>query len=69
MHIYRYLSGEDNSSFCHKVSKALIEGWILYGEPSYVFDPSINTMRCGQAVTKQVEDQPYNPDTKLVDYD
>jgi hypothetical protein len=25
-------------------------------------------MRCGQAVTKEVSDQPYAPDRKLVDY-
>jgi hypothetical protein len=31
MVIYRFLSGEDDSSFCHKVTKALSEGWLLYG--------------------------------------
>lgn len=68
MHIYRFLSGVDDSSFCHKVTKALAEGWVLYGEPHYVFDPSENRMRCGQAVTKKVDDQPYDPDKKLVEY-
>ncbi|MCA8930510.1 MAG: DUF1737 domain-containing protein, partial [Alphaproteobacteria bacterium] len=29
--IYRFLSGPDDSSFCHKVSKAMSEGWQLYG--------------------------------------
>ena len=68
MHIYRLLTGEDDSAFCHKVSKALIEGWILYGPPQYAFDPATEKMRCAQAVTKEVEDQPYDPDKKLVDY-
>lgn len=68
MLIYRFLSGEDDSSFCHRVTKALSEGWVLYGSPSYAFDPQIKKMRVGQAVTKTVSDQPYDPDKKLVDY-
>ncbi|WP_127144071.1 DUF1737 domain-containing protein [Pelagibacterium montanilacus] len=68
MLIYRFLSGDDDSAFCHKVSKALIEGWQLYGEPRYVHDPGTGRMRCGQAVTRDVADQPYDPDKKLVDY-
>ena len=69
MHIYRFLSGDDDSLFCHKVTKALAEGWILYGPPHYVFDAAQGKMRCGQAVTKEVADQPYDPDKKLVDYE
>ena len=68
MQIYRFLSGEDDSSFCHKVTKALVEGWTLYGSPSYAFDPASSRMRCGQAVVREVADQPYDPDRKLVDY-
>lgn len=68
MHVYRLLTGPDDSSFCHKVTKALADGWVLYGEPKYVFNPSNNEMRCAQAVTKEVADQPYDPDKKLVDY-
>lgn len=69
MYIYRFLSGEDDSSFCHKVSKALTQGWILYGPPQYQFDPSANKMRCGQAVTKEVENQTYDPEKKLTEYE
>lgn len=69
MHIYRFLSGDDDSSFCHKVTKALTEGWVLYGPPHYVYDPSAQKMRCGQAVTKEVDDQPYDPDRKLSEYE
>ncbi|RYE11048.1 MAG: DUF1737 domain-containing protein [Hyphomicrobiales bacterium] len=68
MQIYRYLTGEDDSAFCHKVTKALSEGWELYGSPSYTFDPAEKKMKCGQAVTRIVADQPYNPDKKLIDY-
>jgi hypothetical protein len=68
MQLYRFLSGEDDSAFCHKVTKALSEGWELYGSPSYAYDAVGKKMRCGQAVTKVVADQPYDPDRKLVDY-
>ena len=62
--LYRFLTAEDDSAFCHKVSKALSEGWSLYGPPSYAFDAGSGLMRCGQAVTKLVE-APYDPAMKL----
>ena len=68
MLIYRFLTGEDDSAFCHKVTKALSEGWQLHGAPSYAFDTETRKMRCGQAVTREAADQPYDPDKKLVDY-
>ncbi len=68
MLIYRFLSGDDDSAFCHKVTKALSEGWALHGSPSYAYDAVSKKMRCGQAVTRVVADQPYDPDRKLVDY-
>ncbi|CDP52298.1 DUF1737 domain-containing protein [Paradevosia shaoguanensis] len=68
MLIYRFLTGEDTSAFCHKVTKALSEGWQLHGSPSYAFDGATMKMKCGQAVTREVADQPYDPDRKLTDY-
>ena len=68
MLIYRFLSGEDDSAFCHKVTKALSEGWTLYGPPQYAYDAEAKKMRCGQAVTAEVPEQPYDPDRKLSDY-
>lgn len=64
MKAYRFLSEEDTSAFCHKVTKALSLGWELYGQPTYAFDAASGKMRCGQAVTKDVEGD-YNPDVKL----
>ncbi|MEM0922278.1 MAG: DUF1737 domain-containing protein [Pseudomonadota bacterium] len=61
---YRFLSGEDDATFCHKVSQALSNGWTLYGEPIYAFDAAAGKMRCGQAVTKEVEGK-YSPDLNL----
>lgn len=68
MQIYRFLTGEDDSTFCHKVTKALTEGWTLYGSTTYAYDALQKKMKCGQAVTKVVRDQPYDPDKKLADY-
>jgi hypothetical protein len=68
MQLYRFLSGEDDSTFCHRVTRALSEGWSLYGSPTYAYDAVTKKMRCGQAVTKTVKDQPYDPERKLVDY-
>jgi len=62
--IYRLLTEDDTSAFCHKVSAALSKGWQLYGDPSYAYDAANGTMRCAQAVTKEVE-TPYSPDMKL----
>ena len=63
MQIYRFLSGEDDSAFCHKVTKALSEGWVLHGSPTYAYDGVTKKMRCGQAVTRWCPTSPM-----LVDY-
>lgn len=61
---YRLLTGEDDSSFCHKITDALAKGWHLHGDPAYSFDAAAGKMRCAQAVTKEVEAE-YSPDMKL----
>lgn len=65
--IYRLLTGPDNSEFCHKVTKALSEGWELYGSPSISYDVVNEVNICAQAVTKQA-DIPYDPERKLTGY-
>jgi len=62
--LYRLLTEDDTSAFCHKVSAALAAGWTLYGAPTYAFDAARGVMRCGQAVTKEI-DGDYHPDMKL----
>ena len=64
MKIYRLLTEDDTSAFCHKVSEALSKGWELYGSPAMSFDAGRGVMRCAQAVTKEIEG-PYSPDMKL----
>lgn len=64
MLLYRFLSEDDTSAFCHKVSGALAKGWSLQGDPTYAFDAARGVMRCGQAVVKEVPGT-YSPDLKL----
>ena len=64
MKLYRLLTGDDTSAFCHKVSEALSNGWELYGDPAYAYDAANGVMRCAQAVTKD-SDQPYRLDLPL----
>lgn len=64
MKLYRLLTEDDTSAFCHKVTDALNKGWELHGDPSYAFDAAKGVMRCAQAVVKEVEGT-YTPDTKL----
>ncbi len=65
MRLYRFLTGPDDASFCHKVTAALNKGWVLHAGPSYCFDQKTGQMVCGQAVTKDVPDLEYSPDMKL----
>ena len=62
--LYRLLTEDDTSAFCHKVSDALAKGWVLHGDPVLSFDAARGVMRCGQAVIKHV-DVAYASDLKL----
>ncbi len=64
MQIYRLLTEDDTSAFCHKVSEALSKGWMLHGSPTMAFDAARGVVRCGQGVVKEI-DTPYAPDMKL----
>lgn len=63
--IYRYLTGPDDLSFCHRVTQALSMGWSLYGSPTLTYDAAKGRVICGQALTKDVEDTEYKADMKL----
>ena len=45
---YRFLSGADNADFCQRVSDALADGYVLYGNPVMIMDKDIRVV--GQAV-------------------
>lgn len=64
MKLYRFLSEDDSTVFCHKVTAALNKGWHLHGSPTYAFDAAKGVMRCGQAVVKDAPGT-YAATTKL----
>lgn len=64
MKLYRLLTEDDTSAFCHKVSEALNKGWALHGSPAYAFDAARGVMRCAQAVVKDAPGE-YSPEIKL----
>lgn len=45
---YRFLTGPDDASFCQRISDALAEGYVLYGNPVMVVCDGARI--CGQAV-------------------
>jgi len=63
--VYRYLTGPDDATFCHRVTQALGMGWQLYGSPTLAYDAAKGRVICGQALTKDVEDLEYRADLKL----
>lgn len=62
--IYRCITDDDTSQFCHRVSEALSKGWVLHGSAAMAFDPVKGVMRMAQPVTKQIEAD-YHPEMKL----
>ena len=61
---YRFITDDDTSEFCHRVTEALSSGWKLYGEAKMTYDPKKKIMRCGQAVVKQTNKK-YKKNMKL----
>ena len=66
MIVYRFITNDDTSEFCHRVTVALTKGWSLHGDPQYAFDAANGVMRCGQAVTKDADGE-YSREMKLGD--
>ena len=66
--LYRFITGPDDSAFCHRVTAALNKGWELHGSPQLSFDAVKGFVTCGQAVVKEVEGHEYTPDIKLGEY-
>ena len=64
MLVYRLLTEDDSSKFCHKVTEALSKGWQLEGGPTMSFHVARGVMRCAQAVVKDYDGE-YSADMKL----
>ncbi|MDB5522700.1 MAG: hypothetical protein JWM58_463 [Rhizobium sp.] len=65
MKLYRFLTGQDDSAFCHRITDALNKGWELQGPPTYAYNSETRLMMAGQAVIKDVPGKDYTPDMKL----
>jgi hypothetical protein len=65
MKAYRYLTGKDDSAFCHRVTDALNRGWQLYGQPTLTFNQLRGEVICGQVITKEIEGRSYEPGMDL----
>jgi len=65
MKAYRYLTGKDDSVFCHRVTAALNMGWELYGAPTLAFDAARGIVVCGQVIVKDIAGRDYTPDVEL----
>lgn len=68
MKLYRFITGPDDSAFCHRVSKAISNGWDLHGTPTMSFHAGEGVTICGQAVVKEVPSEDYREGIKLGDY-
>ena len=55
MKVYRYFTGKDDVHFCVRVTKALNEGYELYGSPTMTFNGA--EVIVGQVVIKEVADE------------
>ena len=53
--VYRYLTGKDDVNFWPKVTKALNEGYELYGSPTMTFN-GVDVI-VGQVIVKDVESE------------
>lgn len=65
MKAYRYITGKDDATFCHRITAALNAGWQLYGNPTLTYDAEKKQVICGQAIVKEVEGKSYEPDMEL----
>ena len=59
MKMYRYLTGKDDVNFCARVTKALNEGYELYGSPTMTFNGA--DVIVGQVIMKEIEDESEMP--------
>jgi hypothetical protein len=55
MKVYRYFTGKDDVHFCARVTRALNEGYELYGSPTMTFNGK--DVIVGQVVIKDMVDE------------
>ena len=62
---YRFITDDDTSKFCHRVTEALSKGWKLYGEPKMTYDKKRGVMQCDQVVIKSSSNKKYSKKINL----
>lgn len=60
MKIYKYLTGKDDVNFCARVTKALNDGYELYGAPTMTFNGT--DVIVGQVIIKEIADASEMPE-------
>ncbi|PCH45555.1 MAG: hypothetical protein COC23_06655 [Hyphomicrobiales bacterium] len=68
MKLYRLITGPDDATFCHRVTKAVSNDWKLAGSPALTYNADTKQNVCAQAVTKDVPGEDYHEDIKLSEY-
>ncbi len=68
MILYRMITGPDDNSFCHRVSKALSNGWELAGSATLTFNSARAEVVCGQAIVKNIPGHDYDEGLTLSDF-
>lgn len=69
MKLYRFLSGPEGFAFNQRVSLAMQEGWIPWGDPVMTYDPVLKVMMIGQAIIKETHDASDIDVVSLLDVD
>ena len=62
---YRYITGVDDATFCHRITDLLNRGWDLAGVPTLTFDTAQKRVICGQTLFKDCPETEYSKDVDL----
>ncbi len=66
MKLYRFITYQDNSEFCMRITKLLNNGWKLHGNPTLTFNGK--TPIAGQALVKKVKGEKFSDNIDLKEY-
>ena len=66
MKAYRFITSDDTSEFCHRVTEVISNRQKLYGEPKMTFDNKRDIMRCAQVVIKNASKKKHFKRMKLL---
>ena len=65
---YRFITSDDTSEFCHRVTEAISNGWKLYGEPKMTFDKKRGgNALCSSSYKKFTSEKVFKKDEAIID--